>query len=257
MSLRNRRIRRAAVVVPVRNEEDLLPACLARLRRAMDRFEALPGGRTARCAVVLDRCTDASARIAASAAADDVRIMVVEVGFGNVGQTRAAGVGALLSGMGRRGLEATWIGCTDADTLVPPQWLAVGAELADAGADAVLGTVEPDPEDTDPELLGLWRGGHDGGDGHPHVHGANLGVRASAYLEVGGFPAVSLHEDVLLVEALRKAGKAVVSSGAVRAVTSGRLDGRTGGGFAGYLRALLPEDLHSAAADLPAAAARS
>ncbi|GAA3697415.1 glycosyltransferase family 2 protein [Arthrobacter ginkgonis] len=254
MSLGNRRIRHAAVVVPVRNEEDLLPVCLAHLRRAMDHFEARRGGRTARCAVVLDRCTDASARIAASAAADDPRILVLEVGFGSVGQTRAAGVGALMAGTGRRGLEATWIGCTDADTLVPPQWLAVGADLADAGADAVLGTVEPDPLDTDPELLGLWRGDHDSGDGHPHVHGANLGVRASAYLEAGGFPAVSLDEDVLLVEALRKARKTVVASGAVPAVTSGRLDGRTAGGFAGYLRAL-----RAAAGDLSetAAAGRS
>jgi hypothetical protein len=254
MSLRNRRVRRAAVVVPVRNEEDLLPACLAHLRRAMDHFEALGGGRTARCAVVLDRCTDASARIAASAAADDPRIMVLEVGFGRVGQTRAAGVGALLAGTDRRGLEATWIGCTDADTLVHPQWLAVGADLADVGADAVLGTVEPDPLDTDPGLLGPWRKHHDSGDGHPHVHGANLGVRASAYLEAGGFSAVSLDEDVLLVEALRRAGKTVVASGAVPAVTSGRLDGRTSGGFAGYLRTL-----RDATGDLsePAAAGRS
>ena len=238
MSLRNRRIRRAAVVVPVRNEEDQLPACLAHVRRAMDRFEALPGGRTARLAVVLDRCTDASASIGASAAADDPRIVVLEVGLGIVGQTRAAGVGALVAGMGRHGLETTWIACTDADTLVPPQWLTVGTALADAGADAVLGTVEPDPAGTDPELLGLWRRHHESGDGHPHVHGANLGVRASAYVEVGGFPAVSLDEDVLLVEALRRAQKTVVSSGAVHAVTSGRLDGRTAGGFAGYLRAL-------------------
>ena len=238
MSLRKHPIRRAAAVIPVRNEEGLLPACLAHVRRAMDHFEALPGGRTARLAVVLDGCTDASGRIAASAAADDPRIVVLDVGWGSVGQTRAAGVGALLAGLGPHGLNSTWIGCTDADTVVPPQWLSIGAALADTGADAVLGTVEPDPRFTDPELLELWHRHHESGDGHPHVHGANLGVRGSAYVEVGGFSAVSLDEDVLLVGALRAAGKTVVASGAVRAVTSGRLDGRTSGGFAGYLRAL-------------------
>ena len=36
---------------------------------------------------------------------------------------------------------------------------------------------------------------------HPHVHGANLGFRASAYLRAGGFPALPTAEDHALVAA--------------------------------------------------------
>src|SRR5690606_39684918 len=43
-------------------------------------------------------------------------------------------------------------------------------------------------------------------DGHPHVHGANLGVSAAAYRAVGGFPPLAAHEDQALVAALARDG---------------------------------------------------
>ena len=47
------------------------------------------------------------------------------------------------------------------------------------------------------------------GDGHEHVHGANLGFTLAAYRAVGGFPHLPVHEDVELVRALRRLGRPV------------------------------------------------
>ena len=49
--------------------------------------------------------------------------------------------------------------------------------------------------------------------GHPHVHGANLGIRGSTYLDVGGWANRPAHEDVALVTA-------VTDLGTVRIVTT-------------------------------------
>ena len=77
---------------------------------------------------------------------------------------------------------------TDADTRVPPHWLAAQVRLAEEGADVVVGTVEPDPAELDQLALGHWRSRHDLREDHPHVHGANLGFTLAAYDRVGGFP---------------------------------------------------------------------
>jgi glycosyltransferase involved in cell wall biosynthesis len=265
------------VVVPVRNEEALLGACIDHVRAAMDRLAEERPGCSAALTLVLDSCTDSSGRIAAAAAARDSRVRILESRFGSVGAARAAGAAAALEGVlggGPAALEgvldgapaagrflgeapaagrmlgsfhgswpggppgAAWIACTDADTRVPGHWLSVQAALADAGADAVLGTVEPDPDGLDAIRLTSWRRRYDQQDRHSRIHGANLGVRASAYLATGGFDSVSEHEDVRLVARLRAAGADVRSCPGLTAVTSGRLQGRTPGGFAGYLAGL-------------------
>ena len=72
---------------------------------------------------------------------------------------------------------------------------------------------------------------------HPHVHGANLGVRASAYLDVGGFPPLALSEDHALWHALRSGGHPVVATRRVWVATSARRQSRASGGFADTLLA--------------------
>ena len=256
------------VVVPVRNEEALLGACIEHIRLAMDRLAEARPGCSAALTLVLDSCTDTSGRIAAAAAARDPRIRILDAQFGSVGAARAAGAAAALDialgggpvqdsalgggpvqdsalggepavlGGGITAPEAAWIACTDADTRVPGHWLSVQATLADAGADAILGTVEPDQDELDAVRLGSWRRRYTQQDRHSRIHGANLGVRASAYLAAGGFESVSEHEDVRLVARLRALGAAVRSCPGLTAVTSGRLQGRTPAGFAGYLARL-------------------
>jgi glycosyltransferase involved in cell wall biosynthesis len=229
-------LRRIAVVVPVHNEEQLLGRCLRRLRRAMDVLRAGQPNCGVKLVVVLDRCTDQSAKIAAHAARADGRITVLAGDFGSVGAARAAGVSAALEADGHNiAAEQTWLACTDADTLVPENWLTSFALLANAGADAVAGTVEPETSGLAPGLLRAWRRNYTSQAPSTRVHGANLGVRASLYLAAGGFPALAEHEDVRLVEAIRSLGGVVLPAAHLQVITSGRLQGRTPGGFAGYL----------------------
>jgi hypothetical protein len=73
------------------------------------------------------------------------------------------------------------------------------------------------------------------GERHINVYGANLGVRADAYLTVGGFPIDGVGEDHLLWEHLREAGLPTEQPVAVRVTTSARLHGRATGGLADLL----------------------
>jgi glycosyltransferase involved in cell wall biosynthesis len=221
---------RVVVVVPVHDEEQLLPECLAAVQIA-----AADARVPVDVVVVLDDCTDGSAAVARAA---DVH--VVTVAHGAVGAARAAGVRA---GLGLRDDDpaTVWIACTDADTVVPFHWLRAQRALADAGADVVVGTVRPDPRDLTERQLTAWRATRVPGRPNGHVHGANLGVRADAYLRAGGFAALAEHEDVDLVARLRSdPGVRVVASDTTDVVTSGRFVGRTPGGYARYLREALP-----------------
>lgn len=220
-----------AVVVPVRDEELLLARCLASVRTAR-RALLERGGCTVDVVVVLDACRDASADVVARFGS----VRVLETAAGDVGAARAAGVRSALA-VRPVAAERTWLTCTDADSAVEPDWLLEHVRLADAGADVVVGTVHPDPADLTTAQWDAWRATHEPGRPNGHVHGANLGVRASAYLAAGGFAPAPEHEDVDLVARLRATGARVVASDAVDVLTSGRAVGRTPGGYAGHLRA--------------------
>lgn len=230
------RVDTVAVVVPARDEEELLPACLDSLDEARAHLQARRPGTEVTVVVVLDRCTDGTAGVVGSW--PGARALSSDAGA--VGAARAAGVAAVLRGVPDARLRHTWLACTDADTTVPAHWLRRQVELAEAGADLVVGTVEP--SDLPRTLRAHWWAGHTLGEGHPHVHGANLGIRADAYLAAGGFPGVSADEDVRLVAAVRAAGRPWVATDTTRVTTSARSTARVRhGGFAGYLRRLATE----------------
>ncbi|MCV2491387.1 glycosyltransferase [Geodermatophilus sp. YIM 151500] len=223
---------RLGVVVPARDEAELLPACLRALQVAVARVRQ---GRVP-VVVVADGCTDGTAAIARAGGA-----VVVErgrAGVGDVGGARDAGVRLLLADAAADGVgpEEVWIATTDADSTVPPDWLVLQATAAAAGADALVGTVAvadwtgcPPPAAAAFErAYGAWRAA--GGE-HPHVHGANLGVRGSAYLAGGGFPPVPVGEDVALVRALEAVGGTVLRTPACPVRTSARRRPRARGGF--------------------------
>jgi hypothetical protein len=73
---------------------------------------------------------------------------------------------------------------------------------------------------------------------HPHVHGANLGVRGSAYLDVGGFPPVAADEDRALVAALVRSGAVVLRTPAGPVLTSARRVARARAGLGRDMRLL-------------------
>ncbi len=226
-------VRALAVVVPAHDEEELLGRCLQAVSAAVAALrEACPRVVTTTL-VVLDSCTDGTADVAAQ---HDVRTLAVTAR--SVGAARREGVRAATRAVTAREPvtpDAVWVACTDADTVVPPDWLVQQVGAADAGAGLVVGTVVPDERDLDPATYAAWLGRHGPGAPVP-VHGANLGVRLDAYEAAGGFPPVAEHEDVLLVAALRADG--VHEAPGLPALTSGRRHGRVGRGFAGYLRDL-------------------
>ena len=225
------RIEHVVVVVPACNEEALVGRCLASLQAARQAARAVLPDLTVDLVLVLDRCTDGTRTVALGHL--DVRLVDLDVG--RVGAARAAGVRDALvrSTIAPAG---TWVASTDADSAVPSTWILEQVRLADAGADVVVGTVRPDPADLTATQLAMWRATRVPGRPNGHVHGANLGVRGDAYVRVGGFPDRPEHEDVDLVAALAASGARVVATDACDVLTSGRLVGRTPGGYAGYLR---------------------
>jgi glycosyltransferase involved in cell wall biosynthesis len=224
-------IRSLGVVVPAHNEEDLLPSCLASLRRAARAARGTP----VHLVVVADASRDRTARAARRGGA-----VVVTTDARSVGAARAAGVREVLRRTAHLDPADVWLATTDADTLVPPCWLREQARYANRGWDSVAGTIRiADWSGHRPRTRSLFHSRYGAGDGpHPHVHGANLGFRASAYLRAGGFPAVPTGEDRALVAALDATGSRVVRTRALTVVTSARRDARAPRGFGDYLAGL-------------------
>ena len=229
------------IVVPARDEELLLPACLASLRRAAE--HAALARIPVRIAVVLDRCSDRSGELAVPLLRSGD--LLLEQRDGNVGVARREGARALVAAESGRPGSSVWIATTDADSRVPADWLARQVELADSGADAVAGTIAVDdwheqPRGTRDLFLARYASELRPA-AHGHVHGTNLGVRGSTYEEVGGLEALPLAEDHALVDALEAHGARVMRPPSLRVATSGRRESRAPGGFSDHLRVLSPQ----------------
>jgi cellulose synthase/poly-beta-1,6-N-acetylglucosamine synthase-like glycosyltransferase len=206
--------------------------------------DALADPRSVRLVIACDSCNDATPRIARDIAERDERVAVIEGTWKSSGACRAAAIRHALSGLpGGAALTDTWVATTDADTIVPADWLSSHAVHWSQGDHAVAGVVDL-LDDHDAVRNVFSRHYALGHDSHGHVHGANLGIRADAYLSVEGFPPVDLAEDHALWQALRHAGFTCRSSVALRVATSARLTGRAVGGFADTLRVLMSERLH-------------
>ncbi len=225
--------------MPAHNEEGLLPACLMALRRAVH-----AAGIPVRVLVVADTCTDQTAAVARACGAD-----VIGIRGRNVGAARAAGMAELLRLTAGPDRAAIWLATTDADTIVPSGWLCRQLSYAGRGWDVVLGTVEVADWDEHPaHVPAAFDARYEFGAGpHPHVHGANLGIRASAYLAAGGFRPLRTAEDHALLATATEAGCAVVHAGDISVRTSGRRQARAPRGFSYLLRTLAP--LPNAAAE--------
>ncbi|WP_426564949.1 glycosyltransferase [Angustibacter sp. McL0619] len=226
----------AVVVVPAKAEAELLPGCLDALDDAAGRVAAT-------ILVVVAVETGAGPDGTLDVVRRRPHVHAVPLVGALVGEARhaAATFGLDLLGASARPETAqrTWLATTDADSRVPPDWLATQVALATAGADLVLGTVRLPSTARDQVARTWWEryveviGLHD----HPHVHGANLGVRASTYLACGGFQPVSAHEDALLATAVRQLpGARCITTTASPVTTSDRRLGRTPAGVAADLR---------------------
>lgn len=211
------------VIIPVHNEEALLHDCLSAIEQAA--AHPLLCGEPVRIVVVLDSCSDGSAAVAAR-----FNATIITINQRNVGFARHTGAAWLLQ------QGARWLANTDADSLVPEDWLV---EQIHAGAEAVCGTVRVAVWDEHPEhvrhrYLELYQQC----EGHRHIHGANLGICARAYQRAGGFSHLVAHEDVTLVRALEAIGARITWTARNTVCTSARKLARAPNGFSEYLNNL-------------------
>ena len=185
------------VVIPAHDEQDLLAGCLDALA---DCIAATPVPVTV--TVVLDSCSDATEEIARG------RARLVRTSARNVGIARARGFDSLRCSSSSSPSSSSpsaprtrrWYATTDADSRVPRSWLTDQLALARAGADVVAGLVEVDAWlDWAPATRLRYLEGYHPGPGHRHIHGADIGISARAYRQLGGFDPLPVHEDVQLV----------------------------------------------------------
>lgn len=234
------------VAMPARNEQATVREALAGVGAALaDARRHGVVGRT-HVEVAAHRCHDRTFDEARSALAGMSSAQVLrDETSSTVGEVRHA---AVLRGLDRldRPPDSTWVLSTDADTVVGADWVRrILAEASVADAVAVVGLADIDrwqgAAHTEPAYasllaskmrapVGLWQ--------HDHVYGANLAVRADAYLDCGGFPTVGHGEDQLLVDDLVRRGHRVARTRNVRVRTSGRLAGRADRGLAAHLHRL-------------------
>jgi len=232
---------RAVVVVPARDEEARIGACLAALAGqveiAAEEFEVI---------VVLDLCEDDTAGAVEAVAAHCPRLVVHAIeGLGRgAGAARAAGMDvgcARLESLGRSdGLLAS----TDADSRVAPDWLARQLEAVAAGAEAIGGEVLLDPSEAaalpadvlasrEADLAARTRAAAARGPAeHAHFSGASLGVTPRAYRQAGGMAWMAALEDQELEDRLAAAGVAIHRLRPVSVVTAARTEGRAERGLA-------------------------
>lgn len=227
---------RVGVVVPAHDEEESIGACVTSVLRALESAAQEPW-----IVVVADACSDAT-EARAWAALRGVG-EVVRCSAHAVGVARGRGTERLLERLGPHP-RWQWLLNTDADTTVPLDWVRTQLEYASEGAVAVAGVVSvhsfeghgPGAEAAFRETYALHPDGT-----HPHVHGANLGVRGDVYRAVGGWSELSLAEDHCIWNRIQSGGWHAVSTTRSVVTTSGRTFGRAPGGFADTLRRVCAE----------------
>jgi hypothetical protein len=265
---------RCIVAVPVRNEVDRIGPCL----RALAAQEGI-GADGLGIVLFLNNCTDGTAEAVAALVPGldaSVRMIVRDFAGAQAGWARREAMEAAAAWLeetarGACRLEETVRGAcrleetapdgviltTDADSRVPPDWVARNLAALAQGADAVAGTVAldaaeaarlPDALHARGRLEGAYEAllialesaidpvAHDPWPRHATRSGASLAVRLSAYRAAGGMPALPLGEDRAFVAALLRADARVRHAPGLVVVTSGRLDGRAPGGCADTMR---------------------
>lgn len=221
-------------IIPARNEARTIRACIESVRAALQRSLYV---RDAWIVVVCDSCTDDTADVARRALGDCGEVLVC--GAASAGTARRLGVQLIKAHFANVPASRLWLANTDADTCVPRDWLTCQLALAQHGWAAIAGIVRIDVMDeggdVERDFNANYRINADGS--HEHVHGANFGVRADAYLQAGGWGDKPLAEDHCLWARLGAQQSPRLSTASVVVTTSGRLMGRASGGFADTLRA--------------------
>jgi cellulose synthase/poly-beta-1,6-N-acetylglucosamine synthase-like glycosyltransferase len=251
---------RFIVAIPVKDEQERVPACLRALAKQRDRSGRPISPASIRIVVFANNCIDQSASVARKLGRSlSLEARVVEVRLppssAHAGAARRAAMDIAEAWLGEGGERDGVILTTDADSQVASNWIAENLAAFEAGVDAVLGRVDLDEEG---KLLpdAVHRRGvveeayeslltelswmldpleHNPWPHHATISGASLGVTCAAYRQVGRMPRVPLGEDKALVALLSRHDARIRYSPAVHVITSGRTHGRAPGGVADTL----------------------
>jgi glucosyl-3-phosphoglycerate synthase len=239
---------RAVVVVPARDEEGRIAACLRALADQRDLrtydYEVI---------VVLDGCRDATAEVVADFALRDPRLVLHAVELAcpqGVGRARRHGMDLACERLLEVGRTDGLIASTDADSLVAGDWLARQLEMVQGGVRAIGGHIQLDPTEAGElsiatlrerdrrgaerlqEVLDLEAMQVGARAEHHQFSGASLALTVEAYRACGGLPVRAALEDEALELELRALDIPIHRSRSVRVLTSARRDGRAPRGLA-------------------------
>ncbi|WP_284336597.1 glycosyltransferase [Comamonas sp. NoAH] len=208
------------IAIPAHNEAQHIVQTLQSIKRSIDHY-----GQSALVVVVADACTDCTLELSRPLADH-----VIEANVRDVGTARAMGAQWLLD------QGAQWLACTDADSLVPNDWLTAQSHMQQQlQFDLFCGIVKvEDWGDYSQEVIQAFHATTPQ-DGHPHIHGANLGISRKAYELVGGFKPAHAHEDVSLVHRCEKMGLRIARLINPCVTTSARRNPRAREGFGEFL----------------------
>jgi len=255
-------VRHVAVAVPARNEEEHLPACLAALDRAAERYRG-----PVTLFVLANHCDDATIPILRRTRLHHARLRWAAVsllpGARHAGWARRLALDGAAACLGH---PTDVLATTDADTLVEPRWIERTAVHVDRGAEALAGRVLTRRAErvalgaaamgrlnllerycTAIEWLRADREvvGDDPWPRHYYEGGASLALTLNLYRRIGGAPTPSVGEDRALFAAAVAARARVRHPLDVRVFTSIRTEGRAPGGVADVFAHWLaqPDDL--------------
>lgn len=227
-------LRHVAILIPACNEEELLPRCLSSVLHAC---ALLPTTVTYDVVVAVDASQDRTLQIAEQMLVGHGT--AIQINAGCVGEARMRAAETALHGYDGP-VDGCWMANTDADCVVPERWLTDQLALAQMGIEAIAGIIDVDTFTehapyVKERFYSTYATHADGT--HPHVHGANLGVRADAYRKVGGWGNLATAEDHDLWKRLQDGGARSAPVSALVVITSGRREGRASSGFAEALAA--------------------
>lgn len=252
----------ACIIVPVRNEEDLLPSAL----RALAEQKTVSGGilfhELYEVILLINNTTDRSRQAAESFLRlyPTFRLHIVERSFSksraHVGHARRLLMDEACRRLKTVGDSRAAILSTDADSQVAPNWIACNQEELAAGADAVGGRIvipACEKDLLDPAARELHRYDqmyrrlvcwiedrldpqpHDPWPRHHQHFGVSLAVKPQVYKAAGRLPPRRCFEDLAFYDALIRYDVRVRHSNKVKVFTSARLVGRTRAGLSTQL----------------------
>lgn len=228
------------VVIPAHNEIERIGDCLESVLRAL---AAAPPAFDTGIWVVADRCCDGTQKVVETVIGGRPGCGWEDsLSYSPIGRVRDLGFRSVLGRLRHVGPDRAWLISTDADSTVPPNWIIDHLRKAADGAAAVAGSAALDSSAGLHPLAAkryqriVSRQRHGGQ--HYGAYAANLGVRADAYLAVGGFRDLASGEDADLLARLERYGYRVARPVGLSVTTSSRLDGRAQGGVSDLLRRL-------------------